>query len=50
MKSIFVISFCVLCSVFVSSARENEFLDTLLEFLKIDAPTMKMCNDDEGSA
>lgn len=48
MKSIFVISFCVLCFSFVSSARENEFLDTLLEYLRIDAPTKRMCNDDEG--
>lgn len=51
MKSIFVISFCILCSVFVSSsAGENEFLDILLEYLRIDARTKEMCNDDEGSS
>ena len=49
MKRYFLISFCVLCFVFVSFAEENEFFDTLLEYLRIDAPTNRMCNDDEGS-
>lgn len=49
MKTIFFISFCVLCLVLVTSAKEDEFVDILLEYLKIDVPTNRMCNDDEGS-